>query len=120
MGRHITKGNFDEISGGPDINSSQTFVSISALEMDDFDYNDFSDQDFISHHAAFQHDIRCLDPYAPLTQNLLGNEEGNKVLEIAINEAGQTDCVTLSQTFEQELQIPSQTQTEIEAPSPSI
>ena len=87
--------------------------------MDDFDYDDFSDQDYIMHHAAFQHDIRCLDPDAPLTHNLLGNEEGNRVLELAINEVDQSDCESLRQAFETELQIPCQTQADIKVENPS-
>ena len=44
LGRHITKGNFDEIDGGPDIEAVDVVdenPAIYSVEFDDSDLNEF-------------------------------------------------------------------------------
>ena len=53
IGRHITKGNFDEINGGPDIEAAQIIDENPAIYSIDIEENEFdkfskwSDKDFI-------------------------------------------------------------------------
>ena len=100
IGRHITKGNFDEIDGGPDIESVYTCIKD---DVEDEDYEDWNDEDFNIQRAQFQFDMRCLDPNAPIIRNLMGT--GEEVLNLAMDEEGKCPYEKLGLLFENELRI---------------
>ena len=100
IGRHITKGNFDEIDGGPDIESVYTCIKD---DVEDEDYEDWNDEDFNIQRAQFQYDMRCLDPNAPIIRNLMGT--GEEVLNLAMDEEGKCPYEKLGLLFENELKI---------------
>ena len=60
LGRHITKGNFEEIDGGPDIQSIAIIEDFGS-EFEEDPYEQFDEEDFIKQHAAFQSEIKCID-----------------------------------------------------------
>ena len=57
LGRHITKGNFDEIDGGLDLEAiqlSHEIPEIHSLETDFDEFDHWNESDFAEQHAAFQ------------------------------------------------------------------
>ena len=116
LGRHITKGNFDGIDGGPDIEAVDVVdenPAIYSVEFDDSDLNGFenwSDQDFVEQHAAFQHNFRVLNPEADITPNLLGT--GNEVFDLICED--KDDIANFCDKFEKKLKIENFNTKEIE------
>ena len=97
LGRHITKGNFDDIMGGPDIESIQ-IPEDYGQNLDDWD-----DEDFASHQAAMQFNIKCLYPNASITPNLMGR--GDEVFDLALDENGECPIDDLQNLYNNELKI---------------
>ena len=59
LGRHITKGNFDEIDGGPDIESVY-ILDDDDNHIDEEDmYCEWNDEDFMHHRASMQYAIKA-------------------------------------------------------------
>ena len=119
LGRHITKGNFDEINGGPDLEAiqlTQENPEIYSFETEfDDEFDHWTEHDFLEQHAAFQHDFRTLNPDAPITSNLLG--PGNEVFDLVCDSDKEID--KLRKEFEQNLKISTFSPTEPKTESES-
>ena len=101
IGRNVTKGNFDDIDGGPDIES---IYLESEMEADyDDPYHEFDDEDFDQHRAILQFDAKCMDPKAPIIHNLMG--AGKEVLDLAINKMGISNPEKLQKLFDEKLKL---------------
>ena len=118
LGRHITKGNFDEIDGGLDLEAiqlSHEIPEIHSLETDFDEFDHWNESDFAEQHAAFQHNYRILNPDAPITQNLLGT--GNEVFDLVCENDKEIEA--LRKEFEDKLNISTFSPTEPETKSQS-
>ena len=103
LGRHITKGNFDEIDGGPDIESVY-ILDDDDNHIDEEDmYCEWNDEDFMHHRASMQYAIKSLDPDTPVVNNLMGT--GEEVLNLALDPTDNCPYDKLLQQFETELKI---------------
>ena len=118
LGRHITKGNFDEIDGGLDLEAiqlSHEIPEIHSLETDFDEFDHWNESDFAEQHAAFQHNYRILNPDAPITQNLLGT--GNEVFDLVCENDKEIEA--MRKEFEEKLNISTFSPTEPETESQS-